>query len=634
MFLYAIVILLFTANAYADERALAVTQALTQVQEKKAVVGSWEGQNSDQPYVTLLSEYETTINPDWSYEETYHVRIRVQKDAGKELGQWPVYYNKSRETIVEIKAFIETPDGKKTEAEDMQDLPAFENAPMYGDMMVKIIALPQITIGSMLDVSVKTKVTRKEMPAQFFDEVVYPAVPAKYARFTFIYPQNKDIRFKAYHQTYKPIIEKSGGKVKYSFVFEETKEFKQEELMPPIHEVQGGLYLSSVSDWKDVADWYRRLVLKNITEDEVIAAKVKELIKDAQTPIQKARIIVEFIQNSFKYVALNFGDHMVEPHNVVDIYRNRYGDSKDLSLLTKYMFEISGIPSSVCLMNSEFSPNPANVMPNPSIFEHVILEAAIDGKKYFLDPQLKGFDIGQFPADYDNAHVMVIDDAGDFRFDHLPIADAEAHVLTNKTDVSIDAKGAATFEAHVILPIEASQGFRSQWESMSDADKNKFYEGLQSSFAQGGTMIAHEVRGIGQRYGPLEFYVKYASPTVYPIVNDMILLKEQQQNDIPAFTEDGRSYPIFFPTNSLIETSYVYHVGNGLKIDFVPKGYHLSFDFVDINTDYVAGDDTVTMKSSYRIKRAQIPPERYKEVRNFRNEILKKNDQYIVLKIK
>ena len=34
----------------------------------------------------------------------------------------------------------------------------------------------------------------------------------------------------------------------------------------------------------------------------------------------------------------------------------------------------------------------------------------------------------------------------------------------------------------------------------------------------------------------------------------------------------------------------------------------------------------------YRMKRALVPPERYAELKVFRNQVYKKNDQYIVLK--
>ncbi len=72
---------------------------------------TWEQKNADQPYIALVSEYQTTLESDWSYEETYHARVKIQKEAGKELGQWPIYYNKSREEITDIQAHVETPDG-------------------------------------------------------------------------------------------------------------------------------------------------------------------------------------------------------------------------------------------------------------------------------------------------------------------------------------------------------------------------------------------------------------------------------------------------------------------------------------------------------------------------------------------
>ena len=70
---------------------------------------------------------------------------------------------------------------------------------------------------------------------------------------------------------------------------------------------------------------------------------------------------------------------------------------------------------------------------------------------------------------------------------------------------------------------------------------------------------------------------------------------------------------------------------DSLKIDFVPKAYKLSFDFVDISADYEQEGNTVSVSTLYRIKRSSIPASRYQEVKDFRNQIYKKNDQYIVL---
>ena len=105
---------------------------------------SWEERNSDQPYIGLLTETDTTIHDDWSFDEDYHARVKIQKEAAKKLGQWPIYYNKSREEITDIKAFVETPDGKKFEATDIKDLQAYDRSPLYADMRLKVISFPQI----------------------------------------------------------------------------------------------------------------------------------------------------------------------------------------------------------------------------------------------------------------------------------------------------------------------------------------------------------------------------------------------------------------------------------------------------------------------------------------------------------
>jgi hypothetical protein len=629
--LLLLVLFLTSTVVSADERQKEVANALTKIQEEKAKAQTWEGKNSDQPYIALVNEYETRINPDWSYTEDYHVRVKIQQDAARELGEWPLYYNKAREEIVDIKAFVETPEGKKVAATQIQNLQAYDSSPMYSDMMIKVITLPEVNIGSIIDVTVKTKTIRKEIPNHFWDEVPYPVIPTKYARHTYIFPKDKPIEFKISREGLKPVIERKDDTVKYSFVFAETEFTEEEDLMPPPDEINGGAYLSSIKDWKVVADWYRQLVYKNTIEDAQITLKTLELAKGKANQKEKARAILEYIQDNFRYVSLNFGDHTVEPHRTNEVFKNKYGDCKDLALLTRQMFKLAGIDSNIALMNSEFSGDPQKGTPSPSQFEHVVLETTLDGQKYFVDPQTKGFDFGQFPYGYDNAHLLVIEDA-DFRFDHLPITSEKDHTLISKSDVNIRLDGSAVFTVEVKLPLEASIDFRNRWQSTSNQDKDRFFESLEANFSQGGNMISREVKGLEDRYGEVAFNFKYDSPTAYPLVNDMLLLKEADQSDVPDFAAPSRKYPIFFPTNSLIRNTNIYRVPPEFKIDFVPQDFDLSIDFAQVSTRYEADQTSVKVDTTYRLKRATIPPSRYAKVREFRNQLYEKNDQYVVLK--
>ncbi len=618
------------AHAAAPEQE--VDKALASAQKEKAVAQTWEGQHADKPYVALLSEYEITVNEDWSFQEVYHARVKIQQESAKELGQWPIYYNKSREDIIRIQAFVETPQGKRLEATDIKDLPVYEKDPLYADMRVKMVTMPQVDVGCVIDVRVTTK-ARKEIPNQFWDQVPLPVIPTKLAKHTYIIPEDKKVIFKAVNSNDKPQVEHKDGMVTYSFSYQETGYLQEEEMMPPADDVVSRVFLSSIPDWKTVVSWYSALIEKNTVAETDITVKALELAKDKKTQKEKARAIVEFIQDNFRYVSLNFGDHLIEPHPSNEVFKNGYGDAKDLALLARQMLLLAGIDTHLCLFVNEYNGDPQNGLPNPSVFEHVILEITVDGERYFADPQTKGFDFGQWPTVYDNAHLLIIEYDND-RFDHVPVSKEEDNAIRTTSDISISPDGSAVFEVKVKMSVEGSQSFREAWGAQSGKNKDKFFERLEANFTQGGTMIKRDVRGLENRYGLVEFDLTYGAPNAYPIVNNMILLKENDQQEIPEFAEIQRTYPIFTPSNTLMQDTNTYHVPDGFAVDSMPENYHLSIDFMEISADYRRDGEKVVTNRLLRIKRNKLPPQRYPEVRDFRRQIAQKSDKYIILKAK
>lgn len=606
-----------------------------QIDARKALMNpqgqTWLDKQADQPYVALVNEYETTVKPDWSYEERYHSRVKIQKEEAKDLGQWPIYYNKARDAITGVQAYVEAPDGRQYTATDIKDLPVYPEFPMYSDIRMKLVTLPQLSVGSVIEVTVKSTTTSKEIPSQFWGEILYPALPTQRATHTFIIPDDKMVQIKNYHNDYKPLVEKSDGKSKYIFSFNETEDLPDEELMPPLQDVLGATYLSSISDWKQVADWYRDLVHQNTVDDAAITLKALELTKDKASQAEKARAIMEYIQDNFQYVPLNFGDNTVLPHPTSEIFKNKYGDSKDLSLLVKQMLKLAGIDSNVCLFSNEFAGNPQNGLPSPSVFSSVILQVFLDGKSYYVNPILKGFDFGHYPSTYDNAYLLVISDT-DYKFDNLPVGSEEDHQLTSQADITLTSDGSAEYRVHVKLPLETSQNFKKSWSTSSDQDKDKFFLNLEQNFAKEGKMVERKVAGVEDRYGPVEFDLRYQAPKAYPLVNDMILIKEEDQSDIPDFVAKDRKNPIFVPNNSLIKNTNIYHVPDGYKVNSVPSSYSLSIDMMDVSVNYQQKDNVVQVDSSYRTKRSTIPVEHYSQVKDFRKELSKKTDQYIIFK--
>ena len=635
-FIFCLLLPLFTVHAWAHtpnlDRTQAVAQDLNKLEDKAIDPNLWEEKNSDQPYIGLLAETDTIIHDDWSFTQDYHARIKVLKDAAKSLGQWPIYYNKSREQITEIEAFIETPDGRKLVAADIRDLPAYDKSPLYADMRLKVISFPTINIGTVIDVRVKTKVLKEEIPGQFWDEVTYPSIPTKYARYTYVFPENKLVHFSAYNNDSQPLITKTNGTVKYSFIFENTAYTETEEFMPPPDDVIGVLSLSSMTDWKQVADWWREQINANtVDEDPAIKQKALDLVRTKTNDMDKVRAIMEFIQDGFRYVPMSIGDHSVSMHSTTESFKSHYGDGKDLSILARQMLKIAGIDANICLFSGEFNGDPQHRLPIPSAFDRVMLAVKAGAQEYFIDPQTKGFDLGEWPSSYDGGHVLIIG-PDSYSFKDLPAAEATMHAMVSTSDIFLTDDGSADFKVHVKMPVEASVDFKNSWDPKDDSSKDKFFKNLQASFAQGGKITDEDVKGLETRYGPVEFDFKYGAEHVYQMANDMVLLREEQQGGMPDFSEDKRRYPVFLPTNSMVINHNTYHIPDGLKINFVPQDFSLKTDFMEASVKYTRGEGTIRVDSIYHLKRVHIPKHSFAQLKAIREALDKKDDLYIILK--
>ncbi len=630
--LFLLLLILCSTPIFADEPEVMVKSPAA---TSKAVDNAtdWETRHKDKPYIALVNEYDVHLNNDWTYDETYHARVKVQQDSALDLGEWPVYYNKSREQVLDIKAYTETPDGKKTQATDIADNEVYQGADSFSELRVKIIKLPTVAVGNVIDVTIKTKTLTKEMSNSFWHSVSLPVIPTKYARYLYSFPTSYPVKFNAYNNKLEPVVVEKNGQTVYTFVLQNTDYQVDEDYMLPLDEITGVLSFSSIADWKDVANWYRDQISKATVDDADLSAKTLELIKDKTNATDKALAIVEFIQDNFKYVAISPGDHGVMLHPTNTIFANKYGDTKDLTLIARQMMAIAGIHANICLFSGEFNGNPQHSLPNPNVFDHLILQADIDGKKIFIDPQAKGFNFGQLPASYDNAHVLVVEDQA-FHFEELPISTEDFNSIESISEITIEPDGSALFEVKVSLPFEASQNFKQQWAGSDQAQQEKFFEQLQSNFTPGGKMLDRQVTGVNDRYARVVFNLKYQSPDAYPIVNDMILLKEADQSNMPEIPDTKRKSPIFFPTNSLIHNINIYHIPDGYAVDALPDAYDLTSDFMQVKAKYIKADQKVSVDVAYHTKRVTLTANRYDEVKKYRLELDRKSDKYLVLKRK
>jgi hypothetical protein len=227
---------------------------------------------------------------------------------------------------------------------------------MYSDERVKIINMPEANIGSIIEFEYTKTTSRDQIKGQFWHVTdLINTIPIKELNLTFVFPKKLSIKYKEFNLKQKPKIIQADKKITYSWRLKDVEIRPEEDSYTPppnLENIEDGLEFSSIKNWKDISDWYYGLIEKNMRTTPQIREVAQGLIMGKSTVKEKVRAILEYIQDNFRYVSMSFGDNALEPHPTDEVFRNKYGDCKDLSLLCVYMLKEAGIKSNIALFNT------------------------------------------------------------------------------------------------------------------------------------------------------------------------------------------------------------------------------------------------------------------------------------------
>lgn len=606
---------------------------LVRAEEDKEL--SWEEKYNDRPVAHLLADRTIEVKEDWSYTDKVHCKIKIQKEEGKEYGEIPFYYNKSVQEVVDIEAYTITPDGKKHKYSKIQDFSLYDGYPMYSDYMVKVITMPEVVVGSTIEYKATTITKKLPIANQFWYDIYFGGGrPRKEYKVKVILPKKLGVKYKEFNLKYKPTIVEDDTTITYSWEIKDIEERESEAFRPrpTIDTIGSCVEFSSIESWSDISDWYLALVNKNTIINSEIKNKVKELVKDKETLRGKVRAVLEYLQKDFRYVSMSLGDHTLEPHPTDEVFKNKYGDCKDLSLLCKGMLKVAGINSNIVLFREEsVITDPQYDLPFPRLFNHVLLEVQDPSGNFYADPLLDGYDIGEYPPGYQAAYTFVITEDGG-RFDRFPVFDEKRMYSRMDNIVEIKQDGSAIFEVESLWDLDFSIEARYKWKAMSQKQRDEFLQKLNARSTVGGKMISRHWENIDGEYGCVKSFVKYERPDAYPITDDMIIISSGGYRRGYSFLKEKRENPIFFPGNSLEEESTIYIIPEGFEVTYVPKNLDLDIGFFNYKKNYEVDGNKLIVKEVTKYTRKELPAEKYKEVQNFYNELPRKTNQRIIIR--
>ena len=106
-----------------------------------------------------------------------------------------------------------------------------------------------------------------------------------------------------------------------------------------------GVY-GTATNWKDFGKWmYNSLLEGRDILDESTKTKIKDLVKNTNDPIEKAKIVYQFMQNKTRYISVQVGIGGWEPIAANKVDAVGYGDCKGLTNYTKALLDVVGVKS-------------------------------------------------------------------------------------------------------------------------------------------------------------------------------------------------------------------------------------------------------------------------------------------------
>lgn len=148
------------------------------------------------------------------------------------------------------------------------------------------------------------------------------------------------------------------------------------------------IQFSEFKNWSEVVQWAQGLFPGNAPKEDL--ESVLAQVRAERTPEEKVRRALAFVQGEIRYLSLSFGENSHRPFSPRDVLGRRFGDCKDKSSLLVAILRAEGIDAVPVLLSNSMRGGVEKLLPSPLDFDHAIVRVRLNGKRYYLDPTVRG----------------------------------------------------------------------------------------------------------------------------------------------------------------------------------------------------------------------------------------------------
>ncbi|MEN8128493.1 MAG: DUF3857 domain-containing protein [Planctomycetota bacterium] len=339
--------------------------------------------------------YEQQKHPELK-ESFIHVAMFMQTESGvQDSGNLQVIFNPAYEKLFFHKICIHR-DGQTIDKLDLSSLQVIQpeteqNIQLFTGKKTALLFVEDLRIGDVLEYAYTLRGENPATAERFFTSFqTQHGVDVERQRFRVLWPNdNAKLHIRSSNTNVLPQLTRVEGLVDYKWDFENQSAISYEDFVPASYEFYPYVEMSDYENWTAVVNWALPLYQP---EPEPLPVDLDTLIKGwmLETKIPQARALkaLEFVQDEIRYTSIAMGESAFRPAHPFETFRMRYGDCKGKSVLLCVMLREMGFVAHPALVASGLRQTIASHLPNPHLFDHVIVKMILDNKPVWVDPTM------------------------------------------------------------------------------------------------------------------------------------------------------------------------------------------------------------------------------------------------------
>ncbi len=347
-----------------------------------------------------------------------------------------------------------------------------ERAAIDGRLTI-LLQPDDLRVGDIIDYSF-TRTRRDPAMGGHSETFIGPRDGASFGRnrIRLLWPASRGVKWRALPGVVQPTLRQLGGETELmsDLVNVTTKEPPQGA--PSRFRSVNSLQASDFPDWAAVSRNLEPLYTRAATlaSDSPLRAEVARIAAASNDPRARAEMALALVQEKVRYLLLEMNGGGYQPAPAELTWSRRYGDCKAKTVLLVALLRELGVAARPVLVSTTSGDSVPEMLPSMGAFDHVLVEARIGGRSYWLDGTRLG----------DRSLAQVRTPAF---LNGLPIVAADARLIaltpdslaapTEAIDLALDASGGIDVPA----PVKAEMRFRGD----SAVNKRLEYSNLSAS---------------------------------------------------------------------------------------------------------------------------------------------------------